>query len=49
LHSYTAYGLGIHAELALPELLPGSESPDVTIRLGTVDCLPADPIAREVV
>ena len=34
--SYTAYGVGIHAELSLPELPARDVPPDVTIRRGKV-------------
>jgi hypothetical protein len=44
---YMAYGLGIHSELALPELLPGENSADVVIRLGTVENNPAQPITTQ--
>lgn len=35
--SYWAYGLGVHAYLALPELMPATTPPDVTIRLPKAD------------
>lgn len=37
MYSYTAYGLGIHSVLAFPELMAADASPDVTVRLGTVE------------
>jgi len=35
--SYSAYGLGIHADVSLPELPAGDVPADVTIRLGKVE------------
>lgn len=37
MHSYTAYGLCIHSELALSGLPPGGDVPDITIRMGAVE------------
>lgn len=37
MYSYVAYGLGIHSELVLPELMPGQREADVVVRLGKVD------------
>lgn len=37
LYSYFAYGLGIHSEIPLPELLTYDGSADVVIRLGNVN------------
>jgi hypothetical protein len=38
MYSYTAFGLAIHSELVLPELVStGCDQPDITIRLGTVE------------
>jgi hypothetical protein len=37
-HTYSAYGLGIHSELLLPELVPAPDAKaDIVIRFGTVD------------
>lgn len=41
-HSYTAYGLGIRSELALPELVAEERPAEVTVRLGTVEPLPTE-------
>ena len=41
--AYTAYGLGIHSELALPELVAGAVGHDVRIGLGPVDGRPPGP------
>lgn len=37
MHTYTAYGLGISSDLALPELVPAEKARDVTIRLHKLD------------
>jgi len=37
LHSYAAFGLGIHSELPLPELVESDAKPEVIVRLGEVD------------
>ena len=37
MHSYSAYNLCIHSDIALPNLTPGGGEPDVTIRLGELD------------
>lgn len=37
MHSYSAYNLCIHSDIPLPNLTPGGEVPDVTIRLGELD------------
>ena len=37
MHSYSAYNLCIHSDIALPNLTPGGDEPDVTIRLGELD------------
>jgi hypothetical protein len=38
MHTYLAYGLGIHSELAMPQLADAKDIPaDVTIRYGTLD------------
>lgn len=41
-HSYTAYGLGIRSELALPELVAEERPAEVTVRLGSVEPLPSE-------
>lgn len=42
---YTAYGLRIRSELAVPEFVPADEEayPDVRVRFGRVDRRPSDP------
>jgi hypothetical protein len=42
LYSYTAYGLGLHSVLALPELVAADAAPDVVIRLGEVERTPEE-------
>lgn len=42
-HNYSAYGLQIESELALPELCPGSATPDVVVRRRDSDSQPACP------
>jgi hypothetical protein len=37
LFSYTAYGLGIHSFVPLPELIAEEQKADVVFRLGTVN------------
>ncbi len=37
MHVYTAYNLGIHSELLLPELIANESTPDVVVRLGKLD------------
>jgi hypothetical protein len=39
--SYSAYGLGIHSALPLPELVPCEAGEDAVVRLGKVDRLPS--------
>ena len=39
--SYSAYGLGIHSALPLPELVAGEAGEEVVIRLGQVERLPS--------
>ena len=47
MRDYSAYGLTIHSELALPELLPGTGSSsgsgdDVVVRFGAIDPIPTE-------
>jgi hypothetical protein len=42
MYSYVAYGLGIRSALALPELAIGDSAPDVVLRLGRIDRVPAE-------
>jgi hypothetical protein len=37
MHSYFAFGLGIHSDIELPELRPVPANPDIAVRLGHVD------------
>lgn len=37
MYIYTAYNLGIHSELPLPELIATSSTPDVVVRFGKLD------------
>lgn len=39
MYTYTAYSLGIHSELPLPELVVAKSQPDVVVRLGQLDNL----------
>lgn len=42
-HSYFAYGIGIHSDLVLPELVAArSAAPDLVIRLETINWSPAE-------
>lgn len=43
MNTYIAYGLGIHSEFKLPELVPVPAMPDVNIHVGIVNC----PISEE--
>lgn len=40
--SYRAYGLTLQSELELPELIAVDTAPDVTVRFGRVERLPAE-------
>jgi hypothetical protein len=40
MYIYTAYNLGIHSELPLPELIPSDQPADVNIRFGKLTKLP---------
>src|SRR2546422_10648647 len=42
--SYRAYGLGIHSDLRLPELVVAQSRADVTVRLGTAENETPQPI-----
>ena len=42
MHSYTAYGLNIHSELLLPQLLEGGETANVIVRYGSVSISASD-------
>lgn len=37
MYTYTAFNLGIHSELPLPELIPSQRAADVTIRFGKLN------------
>ena len=37
MYSYSVYNLCIHSDILLPDLSPGGDEPDVTIRLGELD------------
>ena len=45
MHSYNTYGLNLHSEISLPELLSedGTNPPDATIQFGNVGRYPAQP------
>jgi hypothetical protein len=45
--AYTAYGLGIHSALALPELVAGAPGQDVVIGLGDAVEQPAKPTVQD--
>lgn len=44
-YRYSAYGLGVHSVLPLPELVAGGAGRDVVVRWGIVDRIPSDVIA----
>ena len=43
-HTYLAYGLGIHSEIELPELVPTHAESDITIRYQRIDFSDIEPI-----
>ena len=42
MHRYRVYGLNVHSEIELPELVTADESAELTIRFGSVEHLPED-------
>jgi len=40
MHTYFAYGLGIHSEIELPELAPAQANPDIVILFARADIFP---------